>query len=169
MAAGRDPGAAMPQSITDDPQEFVNTSGAGRLIAIDVGTKTLGLALSDVLRSIASPLETIARRKFATDVQRLLYLENEHQVSGWVIGLPLNLDGSSGPRVQATKAFARNLQNHSALPILLWDERLSTVAAERVLLEADTSRQRRKELIDKMAATVILQGTLDRLQYLKKQ
>ncbi len=151
-----------PGDITDDPQTFVNLSSTGRLIGIDMGTKTLGLALSDVMRSIASPLETIKRRKFSVDIVRLLELGEEHTITGWVLGQPLNLDGSAGPRVQATNAFARNLAARSPLPILLWDERLSTVAAERVLLEADTSRQRRGEVIDKMAAGIILQGALDR-------
>jgi len=158
--------AAQPATITDDPQTFINLSASGRLIGIDMGTKTLGLALSDVLRSIASPLETIKRRKFSVDVVRLLDIGNEHTATGWVLGNPLNLDGSAGPRVQATNAFARNLAAQSPLPILLWDERLSTVAAERVLLDADASRQRRGEVIDKMAAGIILQGALDRMSNL---
>lgn len=148
--------------ITDDPNTFVNVSSTGRLMGIDCGTKTLGLALSDVSRAVASPLETLKRRKFSVDVVRLMALCDEHELTGWVLGLPLNLDGSSGPRVQATQAFARNLATHSPLPILLWDERLSTVAAERVLLAADASRKRRGQVIDKMAASIILQGALDR-------
>ena len=156
-----------PADITDDPQTFLNFSSNGRLIGIDMGSKTLGLALSDVLRSIASPLETVKRRKFSIDVVRLLDLVEDHQVTGWVLGYPLNLDGSSGPRVQATNAFARNLAARSPLPILLWDERLSTVAAERVLLDADASRRRRSEVIDKMAAGIILQGALDRFSNLE--
>ncbi len=155
-----------PGNITDEPITFVDLSSTGRLIGIDSGTKTLGLALSDVSRSIASPLETIKRRKFSIDILRLLELSEEHGLTGWVLGLPLNLDGSSGPRVQATQAFARNLAARSPLPILLWDERLSTVAAERVLLEADSSRQRRGQVIDKMAAGIILQGALDRFSNL---
>lgn len=157
---------ADPGSITDDPQTFVKITPQGRLIGIDAGTKTLGLALSDHLRTISSPLETLNRRKFSVDVVHLKNLVNEHNVSGWVLGLPLNLDGSTGPRVQATKAFARNLAEHIQLPILLWDERLSTVAAERVLLDADASRKRRSEVIDKMAAGIILQGALDRFAHL---
>lgn len=135
-----------------------------RLIGIDVGTKTLGLALSDVLRTVASPLETIRRRKFSLDAARLLELAAEHRIGGFVIGLPANLDGSEGPRAQSTRAFARNLANLTPLPLLFWDERLSTAAAERTLIEADTSRKRRGELIDKLAATIILQTALDRMR-----
>ena len=136
-----------------------------RLLGLDVGTKTIGLALSDVMRQIATPLETIRRRKFSTDAARLLALAKEHGAGGLVIGLPANLDGSEGPRAQSTRAFARNLAALTDLPMAFWDERLSTAAAERVLLEADTSRKRRAELIDKMAAAYILQGALDRLNY----
>lgn len=134
-----------------------------RIMGLDLGTKTIGLALSDVSRSIATPLETIRRTKFTKDINILLKLTEEHDVSVLVIGLPLNLDGSEGPRVQATRAFARNLGQHTDLPLVYWDERLSTVAVERTLLEADASRKRRAEVIDKMAAAYILQGALDRL------
>ncbi len=136
-----------------------------RLLGLDVGTKTIGLALSDVMRRIATPLETIARKKFQLDAARLLQLANEHGVGGFVIGLPFNLDGSEGPRAQSTRAFARNLSQLTDLPMAFWDERLSTAAAERALLEADASRKRRAELIDKMAAAYILQGALDRLNF----
>lgn len=136
----------------------------GALIGIDAGTKTLGLALSDITRLIASPLETIRRTRFTADAARLLALAETHKVAGFVLGLPANLDGSEGPRAQATRAFARNLNRLSPLPVLLWDERLSTVAAERMLLEADASRRRRAEVIDKLAAALILQGALDRLR-----
>jgi putative Holliday junction resolvase len=135
-----------------------------RLIGIDLGTKTLGLALSDVTRSIASGLTTLPRTRFAADAARLLALAAEHGVGGFVIGLPFNLDGSQGPRAQATRAFARNLGRLTPLPLLLWDERLTTAAAERSLLEADASRKRRAEVIDKVAATLILQSALDRLR-----
>ncbi len=135
-----------------------------RLIGIDPGTKTLGLALSDVTRTIASGLLTLPRTKFAADARRLLDLAAEHGVGGFVIGLPINLDGSEGPRAQATRAFSRNLSRLTPLAILLWDERLSTAAAERTLLEADASRRRRAEVIDKVAATLILQSALDRLK-----
>ena len=137
-----------------------------RLIGIDAGTKTLGLALSDVTRTIASPMETIRRAKFAADAARLFALAAEHEVTGLVLGFPVNLDGSEGPRAQSTRALARNINRLSALPILLWDERFSTAAAERTLLEADTSRKRRAEVIDKMAAAIILQGALDRMRWL---
>lgn len=156
-------------AITDDPQIFFNASQTGRLIGIDAGTKTLGLAISDVSRSVATPLETLRRRKFSVDVVQLLKTAEDHAAAGWVLGLPLNMDGSSGPRAQATQAFARNLSAHSTLPILLWDERLSTVAAERALLEADASRRRRHDVIDKVAAGIILQGALDRLRNLANQ
>ena len=136
----------------------------GALIGIDAGTKTLGLALSDITRLIASPLETIRRTRFTADAARLLALAETHKVVGFVLGLPANLDGSEGPRAQATRAFARNLNRLTPLPVLLWDERLSTVAAERTLLEADASRRRRAEVIDKLAATLILQGALDLLR-----
>lgn len=135
-----------------------------RLIGIDAGTKTLGLALSDVTRTIASPLTVLRRTKFSQDAADLLKIAAEHHVAGFVLGLPTNLDGTSGPRVQATRAFARNLNGLTELPILLWDERLSTAAAERTLLEADASRRRRAQVIDKVAATIILQGALDRMR-----
>jgi putative Holliday junction resolvase len=141
--------------------------GGARLIGIDVGTKTLGLALSDVTRSIASGLVTLRRSRFAADADRLLELAAEHGAGGFVIGLPLSLDGSESARTQATRAFARNLSRLTPLHILLWDERLSTVAAERSLLEADASRRRRAEVIDKVAATIILQGALDRMAFLR--
>lgn len=135
-----------------------------RLIGIDGGTTTLGLALSDVSRTIASPLETIQRTKFKADAARLLALVAEHQIAGLVLGFPANMDGSEGPRAQATRALARNLNALTPLPILLWDERLTTAAAERMLIAADTTRKRRSEVIDKLAATLILQGALDRLR-----
>lgn len=135
-----------------------------RLIGIDVGTKTLGLALSDVSRTIATGLETIRRTKFKADAARLMELIGEHKPAGLVIGMPISLDGTEGPRCQATRAFARNVAPLAGLPMLLWDERLSTAAAERALLEADTSRRRRAELIDKVAATLILQNALDRMR-----
>ena len=148
----------------DDPGEFKSTLEPGsRLIGIDGGTKTLGLALSDVNRTIASPLKTIRKQKFTIDVERLLAIANEHEIAGFVLGLPSNMDGTEGPRAQSTRAFAANLNKIDARPVLLWDERLSTVAAQRVLIDADTSRQRRARVIDKIAATVILQNALDRM------
>ncbi|MEO1207378.1 MAG: Holliday junction resolvase RuvX [Pseudomonadota bacterium] len=135
-----------------------------RLIGIDAGTKTLGLALSDVSRTIASPLETIKRKKFKVDMERLTQLVTEHSVCGLVLGLPVNLDGTEGPRAQSARALARNLNAIFTQPVLLWDERLTTAQAERLLIEADTSRRRRAEVIDQLAATLILQNTLDRMR-----
>jgi len=150
---------------TEDPLEFLDAAErSGRLIGIDGGTKTLGLALSDVTRTIASPLETIWRSKFTADANRLLSLAAEHGVTGFVVGFPRNLDGTEGPRAQATRALARNLNKLSPLPILLWDERLTTAQAERMLVAADQTRKRRGEVIDKLAATLILQSALDRLR-----
>ena len=141
--------------------------GYGALMGLDLGTKTIGVAVSDGLRGVATPLETIKRTKFKADATRLLEIADHRNVVGLVLGLPLNMDGSEGPRAQATRAFARNLAPISDLPVVFWDERLSTVAAERALLEADTSRKKRGEVIDHVAASFILQGVLDRLRYLK--
>ena len=138
----------------------------GRLMALDVGTKTIGIAISDTTRMVASGLETLQRTKFGADAAHLVARAATHQVVGVVIGLPVNLDGSNGPRVQSTRSFAGNLGPKLLLPMLLWDERWSTVAAERSLLEADASRKRRKEVIDKVAAVIILQGALERLREL---
>jgi putative Holliday junction resolvase len=150
---------------TSDVAAFSAALPAGRrLIGIDAGTKTLGLALSDVTRTIASALETIRRTKFTADAARLLAIADKHAIGGFVLGFPANLDGSEGPRAQATRAFARNLNALSLLPILLWDERMTTLEADRMLIEADTSRSRRAQVIDKLAATLILQGALDRMR-----
>jgi putative Holliday junction resolvase len=134
------------------------------LMGLDLGTKTIGVAISDPERRIGSPLTTIRRSKFKADAAALLKLAAEHRISGLVVGLPLNMDGSEGPRVQATRAFVRNLGGLTALPIVFWDERLSTAAVTRTLIDADASRKRRGEVIDKMAAAFILQGALDRLR-----
>lgn len=152
-------------TTTEDAREFAKQlPPAGRLIGLDLGTKTIGLALSDVTRMIASALETITRKKFTLDVEALTAHIAEHDVCGLVLGLPRNLDGSEGPRAQSSRAFARNLNKRIALPILLWDERLTTAAAERLLIEADSSRRRRAQVVDKMAANLILQGALDRMR-----
>ena len=143
------------------------TGGSGRLLGLDVGTKTIGLALSDLSRMIASGLVTIRRTKFKEDARQLLALVEQHGVKGLVVGMPFNLDGSAGPRVQAPRAFMRTLAALTALPLLAWDERLTTAAAERLLIEADASRRRRSEVIDKVAATLILQGALDRMRLAK--
>ena len=134
----------------------------GCLAGLDVGTRTIGVAFCDSRWTIASAAETIARGKFAADLARLRALTTARQVAGLVLGLPLNLDGSDSPRTQSTRAFARNLAP-LGLPILLWDERWSTAAVTRTLLSADTSRARRAELVDKMAAAYILQGAIDAL------
>jgi putative Holliday junction resolvase len=136
---------------------------SGALMGLDLGTKTIGVAISDLGRRIASPLTVIARTKFTADVQALAALMATHRPVALVLGLPINMDGSEGPRAQATRAFARNLASKIEVPIVLWDERLSTAAVTRTLLEADASRKRRGELVDKMAAGYILQGALDRL------
>lgn len=135
----------------------------GALMGLDLGTETIGVAVSDGFQSVASPLETIRRKKFGMDSDRLLDIAARREIKGIVLGLPLNMDGSEGPRCQSTRAFARNLSMKTELPIAFWDERLSTVAAERALLEADTTRKRRGEVIDHVAASYILQGALDRL------
>ncbi|WP_217626489.1 Holliday junction resolvase RuvX [Roseovarius faecimaris] len=136
-------------------------------MGLDLGDKTIGVAVSDGLRGVASPFETIRRRKFGLDAARLMEITGERAVVGLVLGLPRNMDGSEGPRCQSTRAFARNLERLTDLPIGFWDERLSTVAAERALLEADASRKRRAEVIDNIAASYILQGVLDRLRHMK--
>lgn len=137
------------------------------LIGLDLGTKTIGVAVSDTFRSVATPLETVRRKKFGVDAARLLELIAERNIAGIVLGLPFNMDGTEGPRCQSTRAFARNLAKLADVPITYWDERLSTVAAERALLEADTSRKRRSEVVDHVAAGYILQGALDRLAHLE--
>ena len=137
-----------------------------RLLGLDVGTKTIGMALSDVTRSVATPFDTIWRTKFTADAKTIREVVEKNQVGGLVIGLPLNLDGSEGPRAQSTRAFARNLAAHVAVPMVFWDERLSTAAVERHLIEADASRKRRAEVVDRMAAAYILQGALERLRRL---
>ncbi len=135
----------------------------GALIGLDLGTKTIGVAVSDPDRKLATGVETIARTAFTADAQRVLALAAERSVVGFVLGLPLNMDGSEGPRAQSTRAFARNLAKLTELPIALWDERLSTVAVERELIAADVSRAKRAAIIDQHAAIFILQGALDRL------
>jgi putative holliday junction resolvase len=137
-----------------------------RLIGVDLGTKTIGLALSDVERRIATPLETIRRTKFTADAARLVALADQFDVAALVIGLPLNMDGSEGARVQATRAFVRNLGALLSRPFVYWDERLSTAAVTRSLIAQDASRAKRAEVVDRMAAAYILQGALDRLRWL---
>ncbi|MCZ0810631.1 MAG: Holliday junction resolvase RuvX [Pseudomonadota bacterium] len=154
--------------ICEAVEDFAAALPSGRaLIGLDLGTKTIGVALSDRLLSAATPLETVKRRKFSLDAARLLEIATAREVGGIVLGLPRNMDGSEGPRCQSTRAFARNLEKLTDLPIAFWDERLSTVAAERALLEADTTRKRRAEVIDNVAACYILQGILDRLSHMR--
>jgi putative Holliday junction resolvase len=139
-----------------------------RLLGFDIGTKTIGLALSDVGRTLASPLETIMRTKFTRDAERIAALVARYDVGGLVAGLPLNMDGTEGPRSQATRAFMRNLARTVPVAAVFWDERLSTAAVTRALIEADASRARRAVVVDRMAAAYILQGALDRMRYLQR-
>ena len=135
----------------------------GMLIGLDLGSKTIGVAASDPDRRVAAPVETISRQRFNLDARRILDLAAERRAAGLVLGLPINMNGSEGPRAQATRTFARNLARLTELPIALWDERLSTAAVERALIAADASRAKRKNVIDQHAAAYILQGALDRL------
>ena len=151
-------------SITDIEDLPPLLAREARLLGLDVGTKTIGMALSDVTRSVATPYDTIRRSKFTADAKAIREVVEKNQVGALVIGLPLNLDGSEGPRAQSTRAFARNLAAHVEVPMVFWDERLSTAAVERHLIEADVSRKRRAELVDRMAAAYILQGALERLR-----
>ncbi|PDT01974.1 Holliday junction resolvase RuvX [Rhizobium chutanense] len=150
-------------------EEMAGTLGPRQAIAgLDLGTKTIGLSMSDLGRRFATPRPVIRRVKFTVDAQALLDFAAAEKVAGFIIGLPMNMDGSAGPRVQATRAFVRNMEQKTALPFVYWDERLSTVAAERTLLEMDVSRAKRAERIDSAAASFILQGALDRLSLLAR-
>ena len=149
-------------------QDVADLPTSGPLMGLDPGTKTIGVAISDGLRMTATSLETIKRTKFSKDAKRLIEIATGRGIVAAVVGLPLNMDGSEGPRAQSVRAFARNITEHVGLPVLLWDERLTTVAAERTLLEADLSRKRRAEVIDAVAAQYILQGALDRLAVLSR-
>jgi putative holliday junction resolvase len=133
-------------------------------LGIDPGEKRIGVAISDLTRLIASPLDVVTRTKFAADAEALLKLYDARQCAGFVIGLPLNMDGSSGPAAQSARAFARNLLAKHDAPLLMWDERLSTAAVTRTLIEGDASRKRRGEVVDKVAASYMLQGALDAMQ-----
>ena len=154
--------------ICEDIGELMTRAHASRSwMGLDLGTKTIGVAVSDRLLSSASPLHTIRREKFSKDAEALLQIIESRDIAAIILGLPRNMDGSEGPRCQSTRAFARNLTRLTDLPIGYWDERLSTVAAERALLEADTSRKRRAEVIDHVAAGYILQGALDRARHIR--
>ncbi len=160
----------MSATIHEDPASFASEIPPMRaLMGLDLGTKTIGVAVSDTFCSVATPLETVRRKKFGLDAARLLEIAKDRNIAGIVLGLPRNMDGSEGPRAQSTRAFARNFSRLSDIPITFWDERLSTVAAERALLEADTSRRRRAEVIDHVAAGYILQGLLDRLAVIGRE
>ncbi len=150
-----------------DAAEILPVSGS--LLGLDLGTKTIGVAVCDTTRRIVTPVETIARKKFSIDIVRLKELAEMRSICGFVLGLPLNMDGSEGPRAQSTRAFARNMAEHTDLPILFWDERLSTMAAERFLIAQDVSRSRRAKVIDQHAALYILQGAVDLLRSLQQQ
>jgi putative holliday junction resolvase len=153
--------------LIESVQEFnARLSRPARLLGLDVGDTTIGLALSDLMRSIATPLETINRSKFAKDLEHLKGVIAKHGVVGLVIGYPLNMDGSHGPRTQSTRTFTANISKQIDLPMLLWDERLTTIAVERAMLEGDLSRQKRAQLVDKLAASYMLQGFLDRIKSL---
>lgn len=155
--------------IHEDIAAFAAALPPGRAVAgLDLGEKTLGVAVSDRGLAVASPLRTIRRKKFTADAEELFALLDAREIGGIVLGLPRNMDGSEGPRAQSTRAFARNLARLSELPIGFWDERLSTVAAERALLEADATRKRRAQVIDHVAASYILQGALDRIRHLRQ-
>ena len=148
--------------MIEDPLSAIPDTG--KILGLDLGTKTIGVALSDGMRYSATPLETIKRTKFTQDAERIQQLIAENQVVAIILGLPLNMDGTEGPRVQSTRAFARNLTPKVNLPIAFWDERLSTSAVTRMMIEADLRRDRRAEVVDELAASYILQGALDRLR-----
>jgi putative Holliday junction resolvase len=159
----------MPAPIVPLVEAVVHWPARGSLIGLDLGSKTIGVAVSDPDRKLAAGVETIARRTFSADARRLLALAADRKAVGFVLGLPINMDGSEGPRAQSTRAFARNLAKLTDLPIALWDERLSTAAVERELIAADASRAKRAAIIDQHAAAYILQGALDRLARLAGQ
>jgi len=147
--------------------DALSLAPGSRLLGIDLGEKTIGLALSDTLLTVATPMETLRRGKFTADAAKLETIIAGQGVGGIVLGLPLNMDGSAGPAAQAARAFGRNLAGRIALPVVFWDERLSTAAVTRTLLDADASRKRRGEVVDKMAAAYILQGALERLRAMR--
>lgn len=154
---------------TEFEQQAATLGASGALFGLDLGEKTIGVAVCDPARQVATPVETIARKKFTLDAGRLKALAEERGVVGLVIGLPRNMDGSEGPRAQSTRSFARNLARILPLPVAFWDERLSTAAMERELIGLGASRRRRAELIDESAAAFILQGAIDRLRSLARQ
>jgi putative holliday junction resolvase len=158
----------MPAPVLPLIEAVLHWPARGALVGLDLGTKTIGVAVSDPDRRLATAVETIQRKAFKADAARLLSIAAERQAAGFVLGLPINMDGSEGPRAQSTRAFARNLAGLTELAIALWDERLSTAAVERELIGLDVSRARRAEVIDQHAAIFILQGALDRLANIRK-
>ncbi len=152
-------------TTSDIPLEDLkpHLAGGRRAVGLDLGSKTIGIAISDITARVANPLKTIRRRKFTQDAEELLQICEAENAGALIIGLPLNMNGTEGPRVQSTRAFVRNLRKHTEIAISYWDERLSTAAVTRTLLEADTSRKKRAEVVDMLAAAYILQGALDRL------
>lgn len=149
--------------LIENQEEFTkNLPPEARLLGLDVGDTTIGLALSDLRRSIATPLLTIERKKFSKDVEQLKTVVSTHKISGFIVGYPVNMDGSKGARAQSTQTFVSNLSKHFNLPMLFWDERFSTMVVEKMMIEADMSRKRRAELVDKLAASYMLQGYLDK-------
>ena len=154
----------MPAADLSLAEAVASLAPQSRLMGLDLGAKTIGVATGDLTRQIATPVETIARKKFTADAARLLELAARENIGLIVLGLPINMDGSEGPRAQSTRAFARNLAKLTPIPVVFWDERLSSAAVERMLIEADASRARRGEVIDKLAAAWILQAALDSLR-----
>ena len=156
--------SAMPAPDTPLKDALQTVAADRRLMGLDLGTKTIGVATSDRTRMIATPVETIARKKFSQDAARIIEIAARENIGLIVLGLPVNMDGTEGPRAQSTRAFARNFARLSPLPVVFWDERLSTAAVERMLIDADASRARRDAVIDKLAAAWILQAALDSLR-----
>jgi len=169
MARKRRAKGPPPNIITPEELMSRRLKPGQRLLGLDLGEKTIGVALSDALLMTATPVETLKRRKFTEDAQKLIALAEKEEVAAFVLGLPVNMDGSEGPRAQSVRAFARNLGRLTDIPVVLWDERLSTAAVERTMLDADLSRARRAEVVDKLAASWILQGLLDYLRNLRER
>lgn len=155
-------------SRIESAEDFVAVVPTGALLGLDPGTKTIGIAVSDERRTLATPLETIQRTKFKADAARLSEIVKERGITGIVVGMPVNMTGDAGPRAQAVRAFIRSVEDALGLPVLPWDERLSTVAVERTMIEADMSRAKRAAQVDRAAAAFILQGALDRFAILTR-
>ena len=158
----------MIERIVTIPELSESLPAKARLMGVDLGSKTIGLAISDVERRIATPLETVQREKFQKDAARMIAAARKHEIAAFVIGMPLNMDGSEGPRAQSTRAFVRNCAPLTEIPFVWWDERLSTAAVTRALIDQDASRAKRAAVVDRMAAAYILQGVLDRLAFMTR-